>query len=104
MSLTDSPLTGLVGGDVDRGVVGRDRVFPRHPVDGLHLKAVAGVSLQVPHHHLSRPQPQLARRDVHVVIAARARAPVAEALLTHHIVDKIATPTCVVRLLPLQGQ
>lgn len=103
-SLTDPLLTGLVGGDVDRGVVGRDGVLPGHPVDGLHLEAVAGVSLQVPHHHLPGPQPQPARGDVHVVVAARARAPVAQALLTHHVVDQVATPTRVLWLLPLQGK
>lgn len=53
MSLTDLLLTSLVGGDVDRGVARGGGAFPRHPVDGLHLEAVAGVGLQLPHHHLS---------------------------------------------------
>lgn len=104
MSLTDVLLTGLVGGDVDCGVSGRGRVFPGHPVDGLHLEAVAGVSLQVPHHHLPLPQPQPARSDVHVVVAARARAPVLQAFLADHVIDEVAAPTRVLGLLPLQGQ
>lgn len=104
-SLTDPlPLTGLVGGDVDRGVAGRGGVFPGHPVDGLHLEAVAGVSLQVPHHHVPLPQPKPARGHVHVVIAARARAPVSQALLAHHVVDEVAPPARVLGLFPLQGQ
>lgn len=82
MSLTDLLLlTGLVGGDVDCGVAGRGGVFPRNPVDSLHLEAVARVSLQIPHYHLPLPQPQPARRDVHVVVAARAGAPVSQAFL-----------------------
>lgn len=97
-------LTGLVGGDVDRGVVRRRRVFPRHPVDSLDLKAVAGVSLQVPDHHLPLPHAQPAGGDVHVVVAARARAPVAQTLLAHHVVDEIPPPTRVLGFLPLQGQ
>lgn len=97
-------LTGLVGGDVDGGVVRRGRVFPRHPVDSLDLEAVAGVSLQVPHHHLPLPHPQAARSDVHVVVAARARAPVAQTLLAHHVVDQVPPPARVLGFLPLQGQ
>lgn len=97
-------LTGLVGGDVDCGVAGRGGVFPRNPVDSLHLEAVAGVSLQVPHHHLPLPQPQPARSDVHVVVAAGAGAPVSQAFLTHHVIDEVAPPTRVLGLLPLQGQ
>lgn len=103
--LTDPlQLTSLVGGDVDCGVAGWDGVSPRHPVDGLHLETVACVSLQVPHHYLPLPQPQPARSDVHVVVTARARDPVLHALLTHHVIDQVAPPACVLRLVPLQGQ
>lgn len=102
--LTDHLLTGLVGGDVDRGEAGRGRFLPGDAVDGLHLEAVAGVSLQVPHHHLPLPQPQPAGGDVHVVVAARARAPVPQALLAHHVVDQVAPPAAVLGLVPLQGQ
>lgn len=105
MSLTDLLLlTGLVGGDVDSGVSGWGGVFPRNPVDSLHLETVAGVSLQIPHHDLPLPQPQPAGSDVHVVVTACARAPVSQTFLTHHIIDQIAPPACVLRLLPLQGQ
>lgn len=97
-------LTGLVGGDVDCGVAGCGGVFPGNPVDSLHLEAVACVSLQVPHHHFPLPQPQPARSDVHVVVAARAGAPVSQAFLAHHVIDQIAPPACVLGLFPLQGQ
>jgi len=103
MPLTDL-LTGLVGGDVDCGIARRGGVFPRDPVDSLHLEAVAGVSLQVPHHHLPLPQTQPARSDVHVVVAACAGAPIPQALLTHHVVDEVAPPAGVHGVLPLQGQ
>lgn len=95
-------LTGLVGGDVNGGVVGRPGVFPRNPVDRLHLEAVAGVGLQVADHHLPLTETQPPGRHVHVVVAARARAPVAKALFTHHVVDQVAAPASVLRLLPLQ--
>lgn len=105
MTLTDLLLlTGLVGGNVDRGVAGCGGVFPRNPVDSLHLEAVAGVSLQIPHHYLPLPQPQPARSDVHVVIAACAGAPVPQAFLTHHVIDEVAPPARVLGFLPLQGQ
>lgn len=104
MLLTDLLLTSLVGGDVDCGVAGWGGVLPRYTVNSLHLKAVAGVSLQVPHHHLPLPQPQPARSDVHVVITARAGATVSQAFLTHHIIDQVTPPACVLGLLPLQGQ
>lgn len=104
VSLTDVLLTGLVGGDVDYGVSGWGCVFPGNPVDSLNLEAIAGVSLQVPHHHLPLPQPQPPWSDVHVVVAARARAPVSEAFLAHDVIDEVTPPTRVLGLLPLQGQ
>lgn len=97
-------LTSLVGGDVDCGVAGRGGDFPRDPIDSLHLEAVARVSLQVPNHHLPLPKPQPARSDVHVVVTARAGAPVSQAFLAHHVVDQVAPATCVLGLIPLQGQ
>lgn len=104
MSLTDLLLTGLVGGDVDCGIAGRDGVLPRDPVDSLHLEAVAGVSLQIPHYHLPLPQPQPPGGDVHVVVAARAGTPVSKAFFTHHVIHQVVPPACVLGLLPLQGQ
>lgn len=104
MSLTDLLLTSLVGGDVDCRVAGGGVVFPGDPVDGLHLEAVAGVGLQLPHHHLPEPEAQAARRDLHVVVAAHARAAVSQTLLAHDVVNQVTPPTCVIRLVPLQGQ
>lgn len=96
-------LTGLVGGDVDGGVARCAGALPRDAVDRLDLKAVAGMSLQVPHYHLLLGQAQSARRYVDVVVTARAWAPVVQTLLAHHVVDDVIPSASVQRLFPLQG-
>lgn len=97
-------LTGLVGGDVDGGELRRVRVLIRHAVDGLDLKAVLGVGLQVSDRHAPLRQAQVARRDVYIVVAARAHAALGQALLADDVVEYVVAAARVTRLAPLQDQ
>ena len=97
-------LTGLVGGDVDGVELRRVRAPGGHAVDRLDLEAVLGVGLQVPDGHAALGQAQVARGDVHVVVAARAHAALGRALLADDVVEDVLAAARVARLAPLQHQ
>lgn len=70
-------------------MLGRVRALIADAVDRLYLEAVEGVSPQVADQHPGLRQAQLARDEVHVVVAVGAGAPVGPALLAHYVVDDI---------------
>lgn len=96
--------TGLICGDVHGGELGRIGALVGNAVDRLDLEAVLRVGLQVPDRHAPLGQSQVARRDVHVVVAARTHSPVGKALLTDDVVEDIVAATQVTRLAPLQHE
>lgn len=96
--------TSLVGGNVDGGELRRVWALIRHAVDSLDLKAVLGVCLQVADRHTTLCQAQVARRDVHIVIAARAHATLRQALLADDVVKDVTSTARVAWLTPLQDQ
>lgn len=96
------PLTGLVGGDIDRGVLGRVGALIRHAVDGLHLEGVLRVGQQVADVDPGVGQAQLARQELNVVSAAGAAAAAAAAALADDVVDDVLPAAGVPRREPLQ--
>lgn len=96
--------TRLIGGDVDRGELRRVRALVGHAVDRLDLEAVLRVGLEVAHGHAALGQPQVARRDVHVVVAPRAHAALGQALLADDVVEDVVAAAQVARVAPLQHQ
>lgn len=97
-------LTSLIGGDIDRGKLWRVWALVRNAVDRLDLEAVLRVGLQVAHGNSALGQPEVSRRDVHVVVAARAHAPLGQALLADDVVEDVVTAAQVARVAPLQDQ
>lgn len=96
------PLTGLVGGDVDRGVLGRVGALVRDTVDGLHLEGVLCVGQQVADVDPGLGQAQLAGQELDVVAAAGAAAAAAAAALADDVVDDVLAAAGVPRREPLQ--
>lgn len=96
------PLTSLVGGDVYGDVLGRVRALVADTVDCLYLEAVEGVSPQVADQHPGLRQAQLARDEVHIVVAVGAGAPVGPALLAHYVVDDIVAAARLPGRVPLE--
>lgn len=62
------------------------------------------MGLQVAHGDAALGQPEVARRDVHVVVAARAHASLGEALLADDVVEDVVAAAQVARVAPLQHQ
>ena len=83
-------------------MLGRVRALIADAVDGLYLEAVDGVSPQVADEHPGLRQAQLARDEVHIVVAVGAGAPVGPALLAHYVVDDIIAPARLPGRVPLQ--
>lgn len=96
--------TSLIGGDVDRRELRRVGALVRNAVDRLDLEAVLRVGLQVAHGDAALGQPEVTRRDVHVVVAARAQAPLGQALLADDVVEDVVAAAQVARVAPLQDQ
>lgn len=93
-------LTRLIGGYVDGGVAWRDGALGRDAVDGLDLKAVVRVRLQVPDGRVPLCEAQAPGGDLHVVVAAHTGAVLA--LLTHHVIHQVSSAARVAWLRPLQ--
>ena len=96
--------TGLVGGDVDGGELRGVGALVGHAVHCLDLKAVLRVRLQVAHGDAPLHQAQVTRRDLHVVVAARAHAALGQALLADDVVEDVVAAAGVARVAPLQHQ
>jgi len=96
--------TGLVGGDVDGGELRGVRALVGHAVHRLDLEAVLRVRLQVAHGDAPLHQAQVARRDLHVVVAAGAHAALGQALLADDVVEDVVAAARVERVAPLQHQ
>lgn len=84
------PLTSLVGGDVDRDMLGRIWALVADAVDSLDLKAVEGMRQQVADEHPSFGQAQLSRDEVHILVTVGAAPSVGTALLAHDVVHDVA--------------
>jgi len=96
------PLTSLVGGDVDGGVLGGVGALVRHAVDGLHLEGVLRVGQQVADVDAGLRQAQLTGQELHVVAAARAAAAAAAAALADDVEDDVLAAPRVPGARPLQ--
>lgn len=95
-------LTGLVGGDVYRDMLGRVWAPIADSIDSLNLEAIEGVSQQVADEHPGLSESQLSRDKLHVVIAVGAGAPVSSALLAHDVVDHVIAAARLPGRVPLQ--
>lgn len=95
-------LTGLVGGDVDRGILRRVGALVRHAIDGLHLEGVLRVSQKVADVDPGLGQAQLAGQELNVVAAAGAATAAAAAAFADNIVDDVLAAAGVPRWEPLQ--
>lgn len=96
------PLTGLVGGDVDRDMLRRIRALVADAVDSLDLKAVDGMRQQVADEHPSFGQAQLSRDEVHIVVAVGAGPSVSAALLAHDVVHDVTAAAGLPGRVPLE--
>ena len=80
----------------------RVRALVADAVDSLDLKAVEGVRQQVADQHPAFGQAQLARDEVHVVVAVGAGPSVGAALLTHDVVHHVAAAARLPGWVPLE--
>ena len=94
----------MVGGDVDGGELRSVGALVGHAVHRLDLEAVLRVRLQVAHGHAALHQAQVARRDLHVVVAAGAHAALRQALLADDVVEDVVAAARLARVAPLQHQ
>lgn len=62
------------------------------------------MGLQVAHSNASLGQPEVSRRDVHIVVAARAHAPLGQALLADDVVEDVVAAAQVAGIAPFQDQ
>lgn len=97
-----SPLTSLVGGDVNRDMLRRIRALVADAVDSLDLKAVEGMCQQVADEHPSFGQAQLSRDEVHIVIAVGAGPSVSAALLADDVVHDVTAAAGLPGRVPLE--
>lgn len=96
------PLTSLVGGDVNRDVLGWVWALVADAVDSLDLEAVEGVRQQVADQHPAFGQAQLSRDEVHIVLAVGAGSSVSTALFAHDVVHNVATAARLSGRVPLE--
>lgn len=82
-------LTGLVGGDGDRGSLIRPGALWRHTVDRPHLEGVVRVRLQLVDGDTCGPQAELLRRELDANAARFTPLSVRAASFTHDVVSKI---------------
>lgn len=97
-------LTGLVGGDFDRGVLWRVGALVGDPVDCLDLKGVLRVGQQVTDVDLGLCQAQLAGDELDIVPAACTASPAPSTALTDDVVDHVLAAPAIARRAPLQPQ
>lgn len=84
--------------------MGRVGTLVGDAIHGLDLEGVLGVGHQVADVDASLGEAELARHELHVVVAAGAQAPLHAALLADDVVEQVIPPTRVLRLAPLQHQ
>jgi len=84
--------------------MGRVRALVGDAIHSLDLEGVLGVGHQVADVDATLGEAELARHELHVVVAAGAQAPLHAALLADDVVEQVIPPTRVLRLAPLQHQ
>lgn len=84
--------------------MGRVGALAGDAIHRLDLEGVLGVGHQVADVDASLSEAQLARHELHVVVAARAQPPLHAALLADDVVEQVIPPARVLWLAPLQHQ
>lgn len=96
------PLTSLISGNVDWGILRGVGALIWHPVDSLHLERVLRVGQQVTNVDPGFCQAQLTGQKLNVVPAAGAASPASTTALADDVEDYILTAPWVPRRHPLQ--
>lgn len=96
-----APPTSLVCSDVHGREMRCVRALVRHSIDSLDLETVLCVGLQVTDSYSALGQPQVAGRDIHVVVAPRAHPSLWQTLFADDVVEDVVTAAQVTRLAPL---